>query len=149
MVRSCVVIEGSFGPQGEWSVECVVAFPQFRATKVVVPFLVDPARPRSALSPELRLSVMALDELMDLPALQWDEAQPGGRAWEIPAFVTVIGDGARWTYHVPLLIPTAPNPPGPSRLGRDVLDRWLMVADPTEGTLLFEPRTWDLRLEDA
>jgi hypothetical protein len=36
------------------------------------------------------------------------------------------------------------GPAGSSRIGCDILDNWLLVIDRTDGTLILEPRAWDL-----
>jgi hypothetical protein len=41
--------------------------------------------------------------------------------------------------------PTRHNYRFPSLLGRDILNRWRFVLEPTRNLITFNPRTWDLR----
>jgi hypothetical protein len=50
-----------------------------------------------------------------------------------------------YLFEVEIAAPTAHNHRFPSLLGRDVLDRWRCIMEKPKGTIVFTPRTWDLR----
>jgi hypothetical protein len=63
-----------------------------------------------------------------------------------PANLLFYGEDAAYVYRVQLdvLVPQRDLIELPSILGRDVLDRWRMVYDPTEAELSFTVRSADL-----
>ena len=119
----------------------VVAHVWFIASDVhlSVTFLVD------VQSEETRIS--APDASFATKHLPLDDASTeadGTLSWSMPAIVTFADDSrfARTGYFAPIRI--VHDPDAESRLGRDILNRMLMVYDGPERTLLFEATDSDL-----
>lgn len=72
----------------------------------------------------------------------------GANPFEFRAVVIFAGNNASVFYYV-IKLQVYPRKgkllPLPSLLGRDVLDRWRMVYDPSKDRLRFTPKSWDLK----
>lgn len=92
---------------------------------------------------DLATGPMALDDLSAI------SDSPGvAAAYVARSVVSFLDeDGTNVGYQIEIRIVVGPA--GHSRLGRDVLGRWLVVVDATEGLLVLEPRSWDFRTPSA
>lgn len=142
------MIEGRFGnTSGRPYVEGRVYFPRFDLSGDIS-FLVDTGADASLLNPS---DVMRMGVDLDLLEGAAESVGLGGaiQCFVEPAWVIFTADdGTAYIYEVGLEI--APAQPDtldlPSLLGREILDRWRMVYDPTVGELEFEVRSADLTI---
>ncbi len=141
--------EGRIEPDGAWTLSCELFLPHFGSLALDVTFQLDPAQERTLLLPEDWGRIPALGALMDLPA-EYRLPTFGGpaRAWETPAFLRIEDGDLHYLYNLWLVVVT--ESPATvrerSRLGRDVLNQWLMVSDPAERRITVLPQTWDAQL---
>jgi hypothetical protein len=142
------VLTGYFGPGGRPYVAPLLALPVLRMP-TRIELLLDTGSDESLLSPR---------HARDLGILL-DRLQPSGSTvgiggtiprYQIDAALIFDDpdDGVRYLYRLSLGVspPTPATLDLPSILGRDVLDRWRMTYDPSEGELTFEVRSADARL---
>lgn len=142
------MLRGRFGDTtGRPYLEGRLVIPHFEIV-ADVSFLVDTGADSSLLAPADGLA-MGLDysSLGDVS----ESVGTGGiaRSYILPASIAFTDPGNEiLVYHVNLDV-AVPDPEimeMPSLLGREILDRWRMVYDPTEGELSFVTKSFDLRL---
>ena len=131
------MISGQFaGPGGRVTLEGTVWIEHY-ATSIVVEFLIDPSSPRSYLAAaDLGLADLPLDDIVQVV----ESNSPATNGIPVLALIWFDGDGERYSFHVQAILTGERTK---SRLGWDVLNRWLTVIDPEGRSALFQPQSWD------
>ena len=137
------MIIGAFDREGRPYIRGEVAIPRL-GVKRHVTFLIDTGADRTCIHPEdARRAGIPFDRLVEAKV----SSGIGGRAvyFREPAVVSFVDEMVKRLYAVDLLIaePTAANSGFPSLLGRDVLNRWRIVYDPTDSALEIFVRSAD------
>ena len=142
------MIAGGFDTSGYPTVEGLLVIPRLGVSYRVA-FLVDTGADRTCLHP--RDSILAgvpFDRLRDSLTV----GGIGGQStyYEEPAILLFADDTERQSYGYDTVVdiakPEDVSDEIPSLLGRDIIDRWRMVYDRTEGVLEFTVRSADVVL---
>ena len=143
------MIEGHVRRDGAWIVQGEVFIPQLGVSGLPVTFLMDPTQERTLLLPRAWTRVPNLRALPDIPAEDRLTALGGElRGWKIQALVRLSDEIHMYVYQTPIVALTESRSTENelSRLGRDILNQCILESDPSEGSLLLQPRTWDFQV---
>lgn len=146
------MIRGEFGPAGQPFVEGYLTLPRFGIARNIT-FLVDTGAYASCIHPrDGTLAGISFDQLEN-PVTSDSVGGPATYFRERAVLEFVDGDAREIrSYEVDVLIAKPAADPMhsitrlPSLLGRDIIDRWRMVYDRTEGVLEFTVRSADVVL---
>lgn len=149
------MIAGEFGPNGRPFVEGYLHLPRFGITRDMT-FLIDTGADATCIHPrDGRPAGIPFDQLRD----DIVSRGVGGQAtyFREPAILEFVDGEARTVHSYEVAVNIAK--PGErandaintiySLLGRDIIDRWRMVYDRTEGILKFTVRSADSVLDNA
>ena len=133
-----LVLKGELGLDHGPAVESLVWIEQYaRWTRVL--FLCDASCPTT---------IVAASDIDRVPLPLDDKAgwtlddRSAVEGVRVAALLSFFGEDERFTYHVDLVLTDVHSR---SRLGWDVLGRWLSEIDADGGTAMFEPQSWDGR----
>ncbi|MDE0214734.1 MAG: hypothetical protein OXL37_04590 [Chloroflexota bacterium] len=144
------MIRGEFGYTGQPVVEGYLTLPRFGITRDLT-FLVDTGANATCIHPRDGIPAAIPFDQLENPVASYGVGGPATYFRERAILEFVDGDAREIrSYEVAVLIATPAADPMhginrlPSLLGRDIIDRWRMVYDRTEGILEFTVRSADV-----
>lgn len=132
------MLEGTFHGDASPAITGIVWI-ENHARWIRVEFLLDPSCSMTIVAAtDIDRAPLPLDDVVEM---RMDD-RPPVTVVPVPALVSFVDEAQRYTYQVNVLLS---DHHVRSRLGWDVLSRWLTVIDPEGSAALFEPQSWDGR----